>query len=314
MNRKEEQEYFKTALNLIDFMRGYGHVVDERKSYERSTILRGPDANIVGVTIDEKDGHWIYYSFEDLADNGSIFDFVMNRTTGGDFSKACHLIRRWSRGEPTPHYRAVEPLGRKPKPMRRVDIEAMSQAVEAMPAITGHPYLEQRGIAWTDSLGALLAGKIRQDDRQNLIFPHRNLLGICGYEIKSASYRGFSTGGIKCLWRSNKPQNPAAIVVGEAVLDVISYHILNPAPATYLIGTSGSWGPDSQKCLQAAVRRLPPDGTVILAFDNDRKGHQYTGQVERLCEEENREAKVAQPPESGYDWNQVLMERQGLTR
>ena len=57
-------------------------------------MRRGEDK--ISIRKDLSDGHYVYYSFRDETDNGSILDFVMRRQER-NFGKARQILRLWSR-------------------------------------------------------------------------------------------------------------------------------------------------------------------------------------------------------------------------
>ena len=41
--------------------------------------MRSPDGDKVVIAVNGSNGHWIYFSVRDDADNGTIIDFIQNR-------------------------------------------------------------------------------------------------------------------------------------------------------------------------------------------------------------------------------------------
>lgn len=312
MNRKDEAEYFKSSINLVDFMRSYGYEIDEKESYGKAIILRGRGDDKLQV-IREQDNHWVYFSFRDLEDNGSIFDFVLNRSSHRNFGIARAEIREWTEGILRPYSRLVTPINRVPSTITKFDQAVLIKEFNHFKKSTGHPYLVSRGVNDEIVQSPLFFGQICEDERQNVIFPHRNKRGICGFERKNYSFKGFSEGGIRGLWRSNIPETIEEMVLGESVLDVISYHILFPSNA-YYVSTSGGWSPGALELMKHAFDRLPAQARVRLIFDQDDQGRKYTEQVAALCQQLGKAALNSSPEQESYDWNQVLMEKRGLSR
>ena len=86
-----------------------------------------------------------------------------------------------------------------------------------------------RGITEATLQNRRFSGSLRSDGDGNVIFPHRDRDGICGFERKGAQVR-FT--GQRGLWISRCFREDATIVVAESGIDVLSYHQLRPDPNT----------------------------------------------------------------------------------
>lgn len=314
MGNKDEEDYFKRDINLIDFARSYGYEIDQKESYSSSYVLRGRDGNKIQI-VREANAHWVYFSFHNLTDNGSIFDFVLNRSGQNNFGKARREIREWvgGGGRLATVSKDFQQLNIFPEIQNSDNREGIHQEFQRLVRSHGHSYLVSRGIEDQIVRSPLFVGQILEDERGNVVFPHRNKSGICGFEKKNKDFRGFSAGGRRGLWRSNKLDHATDLVVGEAVLDVISYSILKPKPALY-VSTSGGWGPGSLEMLNSAIAKVSKSGTVWMVFDHDEQGRKYADQLSPLCRKQHCSYEVDLPGKEGFDWNQLLMAEKGLSR
>ena len=92
-----------------------------------------------------------------------------------------------------------------------------------------HPYLEnERHLPPALLISERFLGRIRVDGRGNAIFPHFDLNGLCGYEIKNRGFTGFASGGCKGLWFSHKQTDDNRLVLAESAIDALSYATLFP--------------------------------------------------------------------------------------
>ena len=92
-NRVDELERFKSRINLTEYMAAQGYQLDKTESSRHSVVMRslGDDKLIVAKG---QDGHWVYFSVRDEADNGSIIDFVQRRQ-GLNLGQVRRELRLW---------------------------------------------------------------------------------------------------------------------------------------------------------------------------------------------------------------------------
>lgn len=111
----------------------------------------------------------------------------------------------------------------------------------SMQSVTGLPFLKQvRALPETVTGSARFAGRIYQDQRSNAVFPHCDLEGLCGYEIKNTGFTGFSPGGSKGLWCSRTTEEDDTLVIGEAAIDLLSFAALHPSRTSRYVSTGGA--------------------------------------------------------------------------
>src|SRR5712691_6280586 len=77
MNQESELEVFKTKIDLRQFAISLGYEMDRRESWRGSTVLRrGADKIVVKRN---GNGHFVFFSVRDDADNGTLIDFLQRR-------------------------------------------------------------------------------------------------------------------------------------------------------------------------------------------------------------------------------------------
>src|SRR5207302_4483627 len=137
----------------------------------------------------DADGHYVYFSVRDDADNGTIIDFAKRRL-GFSLGAVRKELRPWI-GMPSSALPRYDPLPQIARDRIRVEREYQRMRVALQ-----HPYLEhERGISGELLTSKRFAGRIRIDARGNAIFPHEDDDGLSGFEIKNHQFTGFSTGG-----------------------------------------------------------------------------------------------------------------------
>ncbi len=188
--RDPELEAFKVSIDLRAYAADRGYGLDRKESWRGSSVMRHVNGDKIIVKIDH-DRHYVYFSVRDDSDNGSIIDFVQKRG-GGSLGAVRQMLRPWI-GKRTSAPSLFPELI--PTTKDRMEIERLFRMMEDAPR---HSYLEKARCVPLDVLSSpRFLGRIKRDKRGNAIFPHFDLEGLCGYEIKNEGYTGFSKGGEK---------------------------------------------------------------------------------------------------------------------
>jgi hypothetical protein len=296
----DELERFKTEINLADVAEAHGYEPDRRESSRSSLVMRHVSGDKIVVATDAADGHGIYFSVRDAADNGSVIDFVQRRRNLnlGQVRKA---LREWL-SAPSSFPTAPNPCFRspRPEPIPR-DRAALAAQWHRMAAYTGG-YLEERGLTLTTL--AIFADRICTDGRGNTVFRHDDFSGLSGWEIKNRGFTGFAAGGRKALFAVRSGVAPRAdpprLVVTESAIDVLSFHQIDPAPAL-LLSFAGSLSPDQRELLRRVLTKYPA-AEVLAATDADDQGDEFAALIQSL----RPDARRVRPPAKGKDWNDAI--------
>src|ERR1035438_803086 len=168
----EELERFK-RLKLHKYAASLGYQLDARETSKRETVMR-KDGDKISIRMDA-DGHYVFYSFRDEGDHGTILDFIMRRQ-GKNFGEARKVLRAWAGIARVAVFQDLEAAPRGNR-------DAVAAEYKAMKELRWHDYLEQdRRLPRSVLLSPRFRGRIRVDARANAIFPHE--------EIGRASCRG----------------------------------------------------------------------------------------------------------------------------
>lgn len=295
----DELERFKNSINLTEFAASRGYALDRRESSRSSATMRHPDGDKIIIS-KAQSGDWVFFSVRDDHDNGTIIDFLQNRGSGS-LGNVRKTLRSWL-GSTRPivpvddYIPQLLPLSHN----RQAAVMAWGQA--RFRGAT--PYLVGRGLDSALLEKERFAGRFKIDKRGNVLFPHYDRDGLCGFEIKNKNFTGFSSGGIKGLWYSACHTTDKALVFGESAIDALSYHVLFPDDFTRYMSTGGAMNPQQPVLIRAAMERMPKGSVVVLAFDNDEGGEKLAEEVQALVPSG---LEVIRPlPTSGKDWNETL--------
>lgn len=310
MNEAAELETLKRDIDVRQFATSLGYEIDKRDSWRGSTVMRsGADKIVVKRN---RNGHYVFFSVRDAQDNGTIIDFLQHRQkmSLGAVRKA---LRPWI-GNPAitvPTFPKLEPTS---KDRMRVESE-----YRRMSPLLRHPYLEhERCLPATLLSYWRFAGRIRMDARGNVVFPHFDRTGLCGYEIKNHGFTGFAAGGTKGLWFSHTRLHDTRLVLAESAIDALSYAALFPDAEDRTRYASLGGKPNSQQpsLVKATIARLTKGSEIVAAFDADDGGRNLVDVIRLVTEAVASEAgrtdlifKVGLPAEDGADWNQILQQR-----
>jgi hypothetical protein len=306
MNQDTELDAFKREIDLRQFAVSLGYEMDRRESWRGSTVLRrGADKIVVKRN---RHGHYIFFSVRDDRDSGTLIDFLQRRQNLS-LGAVRQILRPWI-GQPatSPQFPQLE--------LTSPDRMRVESAYRRMANAPRHPYLEQERHLPASLLSSpRFCGRVRIDRRGNAVFPHFDVAGLCGYEIKNHGFTGFAAGGEKGLWFSHTGPNDRRLVLAESAIDALSHAALFPDAEDQTRYASLGGKPNSKQpdLIQATVARLPKGSEIVAAFDADQAGRRLVEVVRlvvaSLVSRTRRTDLIFQvhlPAQEGEDWNQVL--------
>lgn len=307
MNPDIELDAFKREIDLCQFAASLGYEMDRRESWRGSTVLRrGGDKIVVKRN---RNGHYVFFSVRDDRDNGTIIDFVQRRQHLS-LGAVRQILRPWigQAAAALPRLPKLEPTG-----TDRMRVEREYRRMRDAPR---HPYLEYaRGLPAALLMASRFAGRVRIDCLGNAVFPHFDVAGLCGYEIKNRQFTGFAAGGTKGLWLSHFQPQDRRLVMAESAIDALSYAALFPdaTDQTRYASLGGKPNLGQPALLEAIIAKLPKNSEIVAAFDADSAGRTLVevacAAVRRVAHQKERMDLTFQshlPEQEGEDWNQVL--------
>lgn len=304
-----EIERFKTEIDLRQFAASMGYSFDPQASWSGSAVMRtgplshGGDKVIIKR---EADGHYVYFSVRDDADNGTIIDFLQRRQrmSLGEVRKT---LRPW-----------IGKLESRP-PMPLTNLPQLTHSgcdrlivekewAQAGP-YTSSSFLEEvRRIPRNLLVGQRFVSRLRIDSRLNVLFPHEDDNGeLCGFEKKNRGFTGFSAGGEKGLWSSNDLESDRRLVFAESGIDALSYAVLFPDPSARYRSFGGGLSPKQPTIIQNHISAMMPGSEIIAATDADHAGQALARLIEALVADVKGYCFRQHSPTEGIDdWNDGL--------
>jgi len=303
----DELEDFKTNINLGEYAAAQGYVLDRKASSRNSAVMKHPDGDKI-VIARGHDRHWIFFSVHNSTDNGSIIDFVQNRK-GVKLGAVRQALRPWTTGMPAHQRPHPDLFAAHIEPVTKDRAQVIAVLARSSP-LAWHDWLEQdRNIPRALIQSPRFIGKLKADVRANVLFPHHDQDGPCGYEIKNKGFTGYAKGGDKGLWFSAANRADDTLVIAESGIDALSYACVFPDKNARYASIGGAMNPNQPALIEAAVAKMGQGSRIVLALDNDEGGHELAGQIEALIQDIDREDLVVEwhlPPGEGQDWNDVL--------
>ena len=319
-DRRDEMDAFKLEIDLVAFAESYGFELDPKLSGRTTAAMVNPATGEKMRVSKKPNGHFTFVlGAGGKGSQGSIVDFVQNRTGIYSFGEVRKILRPWI-GAGTEHGQqrglfGVDVLSHERLQAAVRDFEAVAAAWDAMSPITvGNRYLEdERCIPPSTYQHPKFTGRIRVDQRGNVAFPHWDASRrVTGFELKNTGFTGFAKGGAKRLFGSGISEADTELIVCETAIDLLSYAALHGVEGRRFISTAGSFSGEQVPLLKSAIRKLPAGGTVVWAVDADEGGNTLTARFMALfgdVEGHDLSQRRHSPSTMGRDWNDELKAR-----
>ena len=260
----------KEEISLPHYAAFIGYALDKKKSTRKSIVMRcGTSDKII---ISRRGNIWVYFSPYDDKDNGTIIDFIQHRTQQS-IKDIIRELTAWHGGNvelPTQYYTNRD---NPPDPAR------IKRLFNACSLATDHDYLKSRGITEKAFRSPLFAGRVFQDRYKNAVFPHFRSGHVCALELKGAYTGLLARGSEKSLWRSNIKKDDHAMIIAEAPIDALSYHMLHDLKSAFYVATSGGVSPSQLRLIDELLAERPVVETIRLIVDHDKGGDRISERI-----------------------------------
>jgi hypothetical protein len=297
---RDELDRFKRDINLTELAASRGYRVDRSESSRGCVVMRHAatdDKIIIGRS--PADQHWTYFSVRDERDNGTVVDFIQRRD-GSTLGEVRKVLREWT-GNERPPARVDQYVATVTSPAK--DRGAVARLFAAARSTTDSLYLNSRGIRPETLSSPRFRGTFRVDARGNVLFPHRDEKGVCGFESKNHQWTSFASGGTKALWMSGSEPTDNRLVLVETAIDAFShYQLLRDLRCRYG-SIAGQMNGEQPGCVRRAIAAMPSGAVAVSAFDNDAAGDKLAATIADVAKGVTVERERSP---IGKDWNDAL--------
>jgi hypothetical protein len=291
---------FKQSVNLSQYAATQGYELDKKKSTRSSLVMRHTNGD--KIIVSKKGPNWVYFSVSNDSDNGTIVDFIANRTAK-TLPEIGRELATWAGGAGT------LPVYSLPDVQEQVyDPTRITKAFRWMKPAGAHPYLmNERKIPADVLTHPRFAGRIYQDRYGNIVFPHQDGQGVCGLELKNTDKGVFMRGSEKALWLGNINPGDTTLTLTEAAIDALSHFAMFRPEKTSYGAVSGGMRDKQFNYLMATIKGMPKLQKIILAVDHDEGGEKIASRIESfLAGKFTGQIVRDTPKQAGMDWNEVL--------
>ena len=295
MDRQQEIEEFKRNINLALYAEDFGYSLDKNKSSTNTFILKSAeDALVVSIN---RNSHWQYFnSNNDAKDQGTIIDFLQNRTAlnFGQIRKKLREFSGYREGFQTPI-----PI------VDKTDINRVKNFIKHCKPVVENEYLYSRDISFETLNAPLFKNRILEGYKGAAIFPHYGHDGITSYEVTNKDFKHFPDFGKRGLWLSRAPTQVDRVVFLESPVEALSYYQYHKEPVnTLLVSGSGNWSKSADALILVLAEKYR-SAVLVAGFNNDKGGYLQTERLEKILSSEFKLTKEY-PIGDGADWNKLL--------
>jgi hypothetical protein len=292
-------------IDLVAFVERYGYRMDTRKSSKAAgadKVMRREADDDKLLVKETPDGSWAWCSCRDWNERGSIVDFV-RREEGCGFVEAV----QWLRGQAcTNHFPSHKSRSKACEPASQGQADGFRKKVCAVwCAAKWEPepaYLLSRGLSPATLGDPRFVDTFRVDRSGNVIFPHRDRIGMCGYELRREGFKSFGAGTHKGLWFSKNLSEAKSLLLCEAPINCMSHYQIHGGDSAY-VGTGGTPSASQRDLLTGLLAKAADRGvSVYSAFDNDEAGDKYAEMIQLFSPD-----RIERLTPFDNDWNEDLI-------
>ncbi|KPH05494.1 DUF3991 domain-containing protein (plasmid) [Rhizobium acidisoli] len=151
---------------------------------------------------------------------------------------------------------------------------------------------------------AARADVVRQGPYGSTWFRHEDGKGgLTGWEERGPTWRGFSSGGTKTLYRFGKPTSPR-VCITEAAIDALSLAAIERQRVdTLYASTGGGWSPSTVEAIKATAA----GAMLVAATDADPQGEVYADRLRQIADRAGCDFIRLLP--RAADWNEDLQRK-----
>jgi hypothetical protein len=310
MNQQAELDMMRSGINCAAVLEWHDWRVDERESTRNCLKYRRGEGEIVLVNHQGR-GWWDPGS----SAKGDVFGLIQFLEPGLNFGQVRKALRPFVGVSPS--FIPAAPSSCRTRTAAPI-MERWQSRQAVRPGSACWKYLAQsRRLPAEIIKAAIKADILREGPYGSAWFAHLNADGaLTGIEMRGPSYRGFTPGGEKTLFRLPSAQSiPSRVVIAEAPIDALSVAAVEGLRTeTEYVATAGGLGPGTLTALESLFALLArnPAAKAIIATDADKAGEGYAARLSEMAESAGVGTERLHPPAGSKDWNDYLQRGGGV--
>ena len=289
-DRSTDPNQIMKEVALVHYAEFCGYQINRIESSEDFVVMQKDDDKILVARDDQ--GRDLYFSLVHSAERGSFPDFVRKKKalTLGEVRKRMREKKRLPSSSPP----------RLPSLSR----EWIDETVTAFRSL--RPYsgsvLESRYGLRSETIKKF-QDQIREDDRGNVCFFHRNNKGATGWEILEETQARFSEWGTHSFFVGKTGKRISRVVITESALEAMSYCQIRGKEGDCYLSLGGTISRRQLESLLAISQKFP---SVVVASGDDARGRALSETIAGPSSHLRRET-----PQGGLTWNEEIQNEMG---
>ena len=289
-DRSTDPNQIMKEVALVHYAEFCGYQINRIESSEDFVVMQKDDDKILVARDDQ--GRDLYFSLVHSAERGSFPDFVRKKKalTLGEVRKQMREKKRLPSSSPP----------RLPSLSR----EWIDETVTAFRSL--RPYsgsvLESRYGLRSETIKKF-QDQIREDDRGNVCFFHRNNKGATGWEILEETQARFSEWGTHSFFVGKTGKRISRVVITESALEAMSYCQIRGKEGDCYLSLGGTISRRQLESLLAISQKFP---SVVVASGDDARGRALSETIAGPSSHLRRET-----PQGGLTWNEEIQNEMG---
>jgi len=286
-------EYAKKYINLVELaVNKFGYKIKKNKSSRYYKTLK-KDGDIIVVSRNMNNEHWIYFNTRDDNDNGTIIDFIQNRT-GYNLGEVRRFLSKYLQEKREGKIKEIKDFYVEPSQSK--DMKLILSEIEQLTYLKENNYLTAERKINKDIIEKY---PVYQDKRNNIVFILYDELGyITGLAKYNKKFKQIL--GSKGIWSSiqqdvlndkeenlkDKVKKIEKIFITESPIDALSYTELRNTDIekTLLLTTQGQISDRTIDILFSFIKAIylitkRKTLKIVLGFDKDETGLYFATEV-----------------------------------
>lgn len=289
-DRSTDPEQIKKEVDLVHYAEFCGYQINRIESSEDFVVMQKDDDKILVARDDQ--GQDLYFSLAHSAEWGSFSDFLRKKKalTLGEVRKRMRDGKRLPSSSPP----------RLPF-LSREWIDETVTAFRSLRTYFGSVLESRYGLRFETV--KKFQDQIREDDKGNICFLHRNNKGVTGWELLGESQARFSEWGTPSFFVGKTGKTISRVVITQSALEAMSYCQVRGREGDCYLSLGGTISRNQLESLMTISQKFP---SAVVATGDDPRGRSLSETIAGPIPHLRRET-----PQGGLTWNEEIQNEMG---